>query len=266
MIDASDLHLGSVLNGISLHVEPGQCLGVLGRNGAGKSTLMATLAGVLRAPSGGLQRIEGAAYLPEGAPLDAGISVRAWLRIAPELPGWDEALGREVIEAFPLPLKRDASQLSQGQRVQLGLILTLGRRAPAYLLDDPFLGLDPVAKSRAERLIADRSVDVPVVLAGQDADAIERLCSHVTLLVGGRQVWLAETDAWRERYVGLRVVGEPPSLTSLRVLRQRSHGGATELFLDDPDHTALTQLRTAGADVTALPLRFDEVLELAVSA
>lgn len=203
-IRVQGLGIGEVLRGVSFEVPAGACAGFAGINGAGKSTLLALLAGVFRPDDGTITGTRGAAYLPEGCPLDAAIPVRRWLALAPSLPGWDADLGAELITAFDLPPKRAAGSLSQGQRVRLGLILTLGRRAPVYLLDDPFLGLDPVAKAAAESFIARRSAESTIVLSAQDGGAIERLCTHMGLLHGGALRGFDPIDDWRERYPGVR--------------------------------------------------------------
>ncbi len=203
-IDVHDLGVGRVLQGVSFTVPAGACAGFVGINGAGKSTLLALLAGVLTPDDGTVAGTDGAAYLPEGCPLDAGIPVSRWLALARTLPGWDPAFGDELIATFDLPGRRAAGRLSQGQRVRLGLILTLGRRAPVYLLDDPFLGLDPVAKAAAESFIARRSAEATIVLSAQDGAAVERLCTHLGLLHDGRLKGFDPIDTWRERYPGAR--------------------------------------------------------------
>jgi ABC-2 type transport system ATP-binding protein len=203
-IHVQGLGIGKVLRDVSFQVPKGACAGFAGINGAGKSTLIALLAGVLRQDDGSIDGTRGAAYLPEGCPLDDAIPVRRWLALAPSLPGWDPAFGAELISTFDLPLKRPAGSLSQGQRVRLGLILTLGRLAPVYLLDDPFLGLDPVAKAAAESFIARRSAESTIVLAAQDGGAIERLCTHLGLLHEGTLKGFARIDEWREKYPGVR--------------------------------------------------------------
>jgi ABC-type multidrug transport system ATPase subunit len=255
-----DLTLGSVLRGVSLTVSPGECLGVLGANGAGKSTLLAALAGVL--PSRAVTGAGRWAYLPEGCPWDPGLPVRAWLALGATLPGWDPGFADRLLAALPIPAERDASRLSQGQRVRLGLILTLGRRAPGYLLDDPFLGLDPAAVAAAEEAIAERSADAPTVIAAQNSDALERLCTHLAVLDAGRLVGWGSTDTWRDRFRVLRVrAAELPELP-VRVLRIERVGAALEAIVDDPEGRVSALLRSHDLTVEELPLPLREVLRL----
>jgi len=164
--------------------------------------------------------------------------------------------------ALSLPMDRGASQLSQGQRVRLGLIMTLGRRAPVYLLDDPFLGLDPMAQVAAERFIAERAADATVLIANQDAAASERLCSHLLFLRSAELSWCAPMEAWRERFRRVRVRGPASAVESLGllVLHAESRGRTIEVLLDDPTGSAEDRLRARGVRVEAVPLPLDELL------
>jgi len=258
-----DLGIGKVLGGVEFALEPGGCLGVIGVNGAGKSTLCALLAGVLPSKKGRIQGLGPTAYLPEGCPLDATIRVRDWLRMGATLPDWDPQAAEQLRADFELPQKSFAGRLSQGQRVRLGLILTLARRAPFYVLDDPFLGLDPVALVNAERWIAERSADAGMVIAAQHAQALERLCTHLLLLNRGRQVWFAPVDDWRRRFKALRVRGidGPVGDTAEGALWTTTRGGLLHLLLDDLDGSAEAKLVAAGGDVERMPLSIEELIE-----
>jgi len=258
MISTHKLGVGKVLSDVTFSLPADGCLGVIGLNGAGKSTLLALLAGVVRPDRGSLSVPPGAAYMPEGCPLDPGISARRWLQLARKLPGFDPERAAELAESLPLPEKAAAGRLSQGQRVRLGLRMTLCRRAPAWLLDDPFLGLDPVATRAAESAIASRCADGPVVLAAQDTAVVERLCTHLLLLRGSRQVWFAELERWRERFRIVRVPAtQAPAVEALggAVLSCRTRGTTLELVLDDPDGTVTAQL-----DATPLPFSLADLL------
>jgi ABC-2 type transport system ATP-binding protein len=247
---------GSVglLRDVDLDVPEGACVGIVGVNGAGKSTLLAAIAGVLPLDAGTVAAPP-LAYLPEGCPLDDGVPVRRWLALGATLPGWEPAFADEMLLAFDLPA--GATRLSQGQRVRLGLVLTLGRRMPAYVLDDPFLGLDPVAKADAERFVAARAEGARVVLAAQDVDALERLCTHLVALHRGRVVAAGTLEEWRARFRAVRVVGPAPEVPALARSRR---GEALELLLDDPDGRHERALARAGAHVEPVAVRLDDVL------
>jgi ABC-type multidrug transport system ATPase subunit len=257
----TDVRVHGVLEGVDLDVGAEVCLGVVGLNGSGKSTLLAVAAGVLPPDSGAVEG-DRAAYLPEGCPLDPRIPVHRWLRLGAGLPGWEPTVAEEMLREFDLPPR--ATALSQGQRVRLGLILTLARRAPAYVLDDPFLGLDLVARAAAERWISHRSAEAPVLLATQELGALERLCTDLVLLHQGRIRSRAPVDAWRARYRAIRVTG---TVDVSRVLGGRllQQDGGTVL-LDDPRGDAELALVAAGARVDPLSLPLEDVLRALVAS
>ena len=267
-VGARGVSVGKVLHDVTFSLPAGSCTAVLGTNGAGKSTLMASLAGSLPPDEGEVFCPRPSGYLPESAPLDPWIKVGRWLSMLRTLPGWEPAIGDELARALELPLKKQVAQLSQGQRVRLGLTLTLGRRLPVYLLDDPFLGLDPMAQVVAERFIAERSADATVLIANQDAAASERLCSHLLFLRDGTVGWCAPIEAWRARFRRVRVSGPEGALASLGVLvlHAERRGRWTEALLDDPAETAEARLRAAGARVERIHLPLDELLMSMVAA
>lgn len=259
--------LGASLRDVSFDLPLGSCTAVLGPNGAGKSTLMGLLAGVLVADAGSVSCLGPVSYLPEGMPLDAGLRVRDAFAVIRRLPGWEPRVADPLLTAFDLPLQRRMDALSQGQRVRLGVALTLGRRARTYLLDDPFLGLDPMVQVHVERAIADRAAQSTVVLACQHAAAAERLCDHLLLLRGNGLQWCAPVDAWRERFRRIRIRGAVDAVHGLGelALHVERRGTTLEALLDDPAGVAEARLRVAGAVVEPLPLPLDELL-MAVAA
>jgi len=256
-----------VLTDISAVIQPGACVGIIGINGAGKSTLLAAAAGVLRPDTGSITGTANAVYLPEGFRGDANISVRRWLGIARFLPGWNPEIGGALIKQMGLPPRVPVRGLSQGQRLRLGLILTLGRDASCYLLDDPFLGLDPVARAHAERWISRRAEDATILLAAQDAEVVERLCTDLLLLNGGRVTGWGAMEAWRGRFVAIRTVGGGAALSAIDgcILQRRTRGETDDLILDDPDGQVRALLATAGVRFQPSPLRLDELIAALVS-
>lgn len=261
-VSARGLTLGRDLRGVDFDLPLGSCTAVLGPNGAGKSTLLGLLAGVLVPDAGQVQCLGPISYLPEGLPLDSGLRVRDVLGLVRRLPGWEPRVADPLLTALDLPLRHRTEALSQGQRVRLGVALTLGRRARTYLLDDPFLGLDPMAQVVVERAIAERAAEATVLLACQHAAAAERLCDHLLFLRKGGLRWCAPVDAWRERFRRVRIRGRLDAAHELGelALHIEQRGATLEALLDDPAGVAEARLRVAGATVDPLPLPLDELL------
>lgn len=165
MIDIQNVsrRYGSVqaLKNVSLRVEKGSIVGLLGQNGAGKTTLLNILTGYL-APTEGRALIEGydtllepaqarrhLGYLPEQPPLYDEMTVNEYLRFASALRGVHKhAIAAHVDEVMELTgltemRSRMLGHLSKGYRQRAGLAQALCGDPEVLVLDEPTVGLDP---------------------------------------------------------------------------------------------------------------------------
>ena len=201
----------TALEDVSLDLAEGRVHGLLGRNGAGKTTLMKLLTGQLFASSGemrvlGENPVENArvltqtCFIQESQKYPDGFRPLDVLRIAECLhPAWDHELARELVAEFRLPEKRVIKKLSRGQLSAVGIIVGLASRAPLTFFDEPYLGLDAVARRLFfDRLLADFSAHPrTVILSTHHIDEVSGLLEHVVLLDQGRVEISAETDELR---------------------------------------------------------------------
>ena len=166
LIEASDVHAhygeSHVLRGVSLAINSGESMGLLGRNGMGKTTLIRTLIGLTRASGGSVllhgrdctdeppHRIArmGVAYVPEGRGIFPNLSVRENLLFAARpprdaRPGWTH---ERVLENFPRLAERLGSsghQLSGGEQQMLAIGRALMTNPELLILDEATEGLAP---------------------------------------------------------------------------------------------------------------------------
>ncbi|MGO1198915.1 MAG: ABC transporter ATP-binding protein [Dermabacteraceae bacterium] len=198
----------TALQDVSLDLAEGRVHGLLGRNGAGKTTLMKLLTGQVFATSGemrvlGENPVENAhvlsqtCFIQEGQKYPDGFRPQDVLRIAEGLyPAWDQELARELVAEFRLPEKRVIKKLSRGQLSAVGIIVGLASRAPLTFFDEPYLGLDAVARRLFfDRLLADYAEHPrTVILSTHHIDEVSNLLEHVVLLDEGRVAISAEND------------------------------------------------------------------------
>src|SRR5690554_6218121 len=167
--------------------------GLLGRNGAGKTTLMQLISGQEFASSGTI-RVFGESpvenpdvlgrmcFIKESQVYPDGFKAPHVLRAASWFfPHWNEELAQQLVEDFRLPVKRQVKKLSRGQRSALGAIVAIASRAELTLLDEPYAGLDAVARHLFyDRLLADyaehpRTIVLSTHLIDEAADLLERV-------------------------------------------------------------------------------------------
>ena len=166
-----------VLSGVNLQVPTGAIFGFLGRNGAGKTTTIKTLLGLLR-PKAGTCRVlgldpqndplgvrRGVGYMAEDQRMYGWMTVDQIIRwCASFYPQWDRAFTDRLLDTLQLDRKTRVKALSKGQNSKLALLLALGHRPQVVILDDPTLGLDPIARKEFLRnvigLMQDQHVTV----------------------------------------------------------------------------------------------------------
>ena len=189
------------LDDISLTVEPGTVTGLLGRNGAGKTTLMRIVTGQ-EFPTTGSIRVFGQVPAENEAVLRRMVFVREEqsypdfrvrhaIRVASLFyPNWSEELAQQLLADFDLPPQRRIKKLSRGMRSAVGIVIGLAARAELTLFDEPYAGLDAVARQLFyDRLLAELAEHPrTVVLSTHLIDEVADLLEHVVMLDRGRVV------------------------------------------------------------------------------
>jgi ABC-2 type transport system ATP-binding protein len=149
VLEARDVHKAygrhRVLNGVTLAVQPGQLVAVVGENGAGKSTLLKILAGTLRADRGELRLSGTLGYCPQEPLVNENLTVGQHLRYfaaAHRLPSLQRADVLAELLGYADSRNVTAGALSGGTRQKLNLTLALLHDPDVLLLDEPYQGFD----------------------------------------------------------------------------------------------------------------------------
>jgi branched-chain amino acid transport system ATP-binding protein len=219
------------LLGVSLEVEEGSIVALLGSNGAGKSTLLKAVAGLLH-PSGGqvlfmgedLEKLNtkhrvdrGVVLVPEGRRLFQGLTVLENLRLGAYIPraraSYGESLER-VFGLFPVLKERangKAGLLSGGEQQMLAIGRAVMAHPRLVLIDEASLGLSPIlTRTIFELIVALNQQGTTVLMVEQNVHMALKICSeayvlktgHIVLSGTGEEL-LANVDV-RKAYVGER--------------------------------------------------------------
>lgn len=201
----------TAVDSVDFTVERDTITGLLGRNGAGKTTLMHLLTGQEFATSGtvsvaGASPVENAGvlqhtcFIKESQRYPDDVKPKHVFATAPGFfPHWDAEFAHELADEFRLPLDRRIKKLSRGQLSSVGIIVGLASRAPITIFDEPYLGLDAIARQNFyDRLLADyASHPRTVILSTHLIDEVAALLEHVLVIDAGRIIIDSPVDALR---------------------------------------------------------------------
>ncbi len=257
---------------VTLSLESGAIIGLLGRNGAGKTTLMRMLTAQI-APTSGDVRVFGENPY-ENAPVQSRM---CFIREAQKYPdqytvanvmtaagwffeNWDAGFAEQLIEEFNLPRKRAIKKLSRGQLSAVGVVVGLASRAPLTFFDEPYLGLDAVARQLFyDRLLQDYA-DHPrtVVLSTHLIDEVADLLAHVVVIDRGQILIDAPTEELRGTSVTLvgasRAVEE--ATRGLIAVHRRAVGSIAEVTVPGPlTAKQISRAETLGVEIHSVSLQ-----------
>lgn len=204
---------GSVtaVDNVNFEVRENTIYGLLGRNGAGKTTLMQLLTGQDFATSGsisvfGASPVENAevlsnvCFIKESQKYPDEFRAKHVFKSAPWFfKNWDAAFAEQLIAEFEVPLNRPMKKLSRGQLSAVGVIVGLASRAPLTFFDEPYLGLDAVARQIFyDRLLSDYAEHPrTVILSTHLIDEVSNLLEHVLVIDHGRIIIDEEAETLR---------------------------------------------------------------------
>ena len=200
---------GVVLHDLTLSVEEGEVLGVLGRNGMGKSTLIRVLAGLLKIRSGHLKvgdtdltrapaharTRHGIAVVPQGRGVFADLTVSENLNLGRLAAGGRVRQGRlqEVLDYFPRLAERPkqrAGTMSGGEQQMLAIARAMMAEPRILLLDEPSDGIMPMLVQQIADNIKDinRKEGLTTVVVEQNVPMVARMSTRCLILESGRIV------------------------------------------------------------------------------
>jgi putative ABC transport system ATP-binding protein len=194
------------LRGVSLAVDPGELVAVLGPSGSGKSTLLACLAG-LDEPDGGMVRLAGhvlsrrpersrtalraryAGVLFQAGNLVGHLDVDTNLQLVQRLVGPDDADKRKaLLERLGIERRAPAlpTELSGGELVRAGLAAALVNDPAVLLADEPTAEIDGATEAEVLALLRDHATSGMAVVVATHSDAVAAAATRVVSLIDGK--------------------------------------------------------------------------------
>lgn len=209
-VDNIDVYYGAIhaLKGISLEVNQGEVVSLIGANGAGKSTLLKTISGLLKPKSGDIRFLDkpiagcsaqsivslGLVHCPEGRRIFANMTVEENLDLGAYLRKDNEVqkdIG-SVFERFPRlgeRRKQQAGTLSGGEQQMLAIGRALMSRPKLLLLDEPSMGLAPMLVQEIFRVVEEiNKTGTTVLLVEQNANQALKIAHRAYVLETGKIV------------------------------------------------------------------------------
>ena len=192
-----------VLNKVSLKLEKGMIMGLLGKNGSGKTTLLKLINDLLTPDEGkilvngnevGVLSKKDISFLPERTYLEPNMRVEEVLNFFKEFyEDFDIEKARKLLEKLDLDEKARLSKMSKGMKEKVQLVLVMSRKAKLYILDEPLGGVDPSTRDYIlKTIISNFSEDSSLLIS-------THLISDVEKNLGPSCVYWPRSDcfAWK---------------------------------------------------------------------
>ena len=199
----------TALDDVTVSLEQGQIVGLLGPNGSGKTTLIKILNGLLQPTSGsvtingnapGVETKKVVAYLPDRNALPDYMTASQLMDIYEDFfEDFDRLKAEAMVDDLGINRKQTMKKMSKGTKEKLQLCLVMARQAEVYLLDEPIGGVDPATRDYILRTIISNYNENAVVLISTHLIAdVESVLDDVVFLKEGRVVLHKAADEIRE--------------------------------------------------------------------
>ena len=266
-----------VLRDLSLELDGGSVLGLVGINGAGKSTLLRLIAGVYAADAGTIlldgrdtyrdpsvrKRI---AFVSDEIYAPIGATVGSVKLLYETMYAFDEKAFEGYCEAFGLSPSMQVSNLSKGMKRRVSLLFALSVHPSLLLLDETYDGLEPLARLQFRRILAERVEEerIGVILSGHNLKELEDICDSFAILDEGRILRsgdLADATARIGRYqLAFDREPERADFEDLDVLRFDREGRVCRMVIRGDAAETERRLREKGPILLdRLPANFEEM-------
>ncbi len=227
---------GFTLDHLSLTLQSGCILGLIGENGAGKSTTIKLILDILHKDSGtvtilGRDNTEDIRLTKEdvGVVMDeAGIPECLTTKQVDKVMRhtfrqWDGAEYARLLQMMSLPDNKPFKDFSRGMKMKLSIAIAMSHHAKLLILDEPTSGLDPVVRDEVVEMFSDftRDENHSILISSHIVSDLEKLCDYVAFLHQGRLLLCEEKDVLLAQYGILHCTAEQLAELDSRAVKHR---------------------------------------------
>lgn len=231
---------------LSFTISKGSCFGLIGPNGSGKTTTIRMITNIILPDRGEINLLvdnQKIGYLPEERGLYPRMKVKELLlffaqlkevrskNILKEILYWFEKLELEDV------LNRKVSELSKGMQQKLQIIVTIIHNPDFVILDEPFIGLDPISVDILRNVINEfKKKGKSILLSTHWMDQAEKLCDEICLINKGKKILAGELSALKKRYqkneLLIELKGNIDFISNIDIIEKvKKHNGKLQIKL-----------------------------------
>lgn len=265
----------TAVDDMTLQLEENKIYGLLGRNGAGKTTIMQLLTAQIF-PSQGEIKVFGEnpyenrrvlnqiCFVKESQTYPDIFRVVDVLDTAASFfPRWDQSYAEKLVEQFQLPWKRRMKKLSRGMFSAVGIVVGLASRAPLTIFDEPYLGLDAVARNLFYNQLIEDYSNHPrtIILSTHLIDEVSQLLEQVIMIDQGKILLSDHIDHVRQRSFTLTGTKEKveKAIIGKKVLTKKSLGSLLSVSVME-SLSQKEQNRLQAEQIEVQPLSLQQLL------
>ncbi|MCD4652927.1 ABC transporter ATP-binding protein [bacterium] len=282
IIELSDLYhsygKNEALSGTTFSVPEGSVTGLLGPNGSGKTTALHILIGILRRSAGKVSVFgmdpdthavsirSRVGFVPEDPHGEPKFTVVRQLNFVKAFyPSWDDVLCTRMLEQLDLDSAKQVSNLSRGERSKLALIGALSPKPELLILDDPTLGLDPLARREFIEgmlgVLADEGRTV--FFSTHHMQDIEKVADRVIMIDNGKTILENDLETIRNEWRCYRLTFEgneaPADMNAPGMFRWIPEGRTGRMVFSAFTQESVSAIEKQASSVEILPFDLEDI-------
>jgi len=203
------------LQPVTMNLEQGSIMGLIGENGSGKTTLMKLVLNLISLSGGNIEVLgmdsvsqeyeikQKIAFVPDENIFYEMFTAKEVNKIISKLyVNWQENVFFDYLQKFEIPVNKNIKSFSMGMKKKLAIACALSHKAELLLLDEPMNGLDPVARQQM-RDILQEFVEIEshsVLLSSHITEDLEKIADYITLIEKGNVILSENKEELLENY------------------------------------------------------------------